>query len=89
MKFGEVDAAVRVKLRGIVRESGDRILHVVCECGTELGWTKVSRKPNEQIGQDLVSLIQKQLNIPKQLLVEIVGCSKGRTDYQIARGHGH
>ncbi|MEP7360731.1 MAG: hypothetical protein ABI744_04040 [Chloroflexota bacterium] len=87
MKFLELEGTVRRKLDAAARESGDRILSVHCACGVLLGKTKVSRKPNEQIGPGIAARIPQQLGITKQLWVDIYSCHKGRAEYIAAHGH--
>lgn len=89
MKFRELERVVVQKLRARVTEGADRKFRVVCDCGDYLGWTKVSRKPNEQIGAPIEAKIPGQLGINRPLWEEISGCRKGWLDYQAALGHAH
>ena len=89
MKFADIERTVTKKLHASPHEGGDRKLVIYCECGGYLGWTKVSRKPSEQVGPMIANAIPKQLGIEGVLWLEIAGCTKGWLDYQTARGHAH
>ena len=70
------------KLAPTSRESGDRIFEVRCDCGTKVGWTKLSRKaPGADLGNRLPSIMAHQLGISLELWRLLAGCQRGRPDY--------
>lgn len=89
MTTDEAVAGVR-KLDPVSRDTGDRQYRLVCECGTYLGWTKMSRKPgNAHLGPWLEGAMAQQLGIEKALWRDIAACSKGRREFLAAHGHLH
>lgn len=90
MKAGEIRRGLK-KLPARRPRGGDELFAVDCpHCNRQVGWTKVSRKPdNTQLGKRLEGLIPKQLNITPGLFSDIVGCTKGQAEYLAAVGHAH
>ena len=89
MKIGEVEGGLR-KLGARRRDTGDRVYTVRCDCGMWLGWTKLSRQPRSRdLGPSLARLIPQQLNVDAAMWADIAGCTKGRDEYLVARGHAH
>jgi hypothetical protein len=84
----ELEQRVR-KLTSTYRDTGDRIYTVECGCGILLGATKVGRHRghNKEVGHPVLRQIPRQLKIDGDLWRDIVGCTKSRPDYLIARGH--
>lgn len=64
---------------------------VLCPtCQVHLGATHVSHgKSSQDIGDALVSLMARQLNISRVLWLDIAGCTKGLPEYLAERGHSH
>jgi hypothetical protein len=90
VKAGEVRKGV-TKLTSLKPRGADQLYAVECPfCHVQVGWTKVSRKPdNTQLGKRLEGLIPKQLNASPALFADIVGCTKGQKEYLAAVGHAH
>jgi hypothetical protein len=79
-----------VKLKAKERTTGDRQYRLVCECGTYLGFTKMSRNVGSQtLGDNLESLMARQLGITSSLWRSIAGCQKGLREFLTAHGHWH
>jgi hypothetical protein len=73
-----------------VRESGDRVFIVRCECGAKIGWTKLSRKTaGYDLGTNLEGMMAHQLGIRTDLWRLIAGCQRERPDYLAAHRGDH
>lgn len=89
MTADDADAGVK-KLLPISRTTGDRQFRFVCDCGTVLGWTKMSRKlGTKNLGANLESLMARQMGITSKLWRDIAGCKKGLDEFLKAQGHWH
>ena len=88
LSWTELEDRIR-KLTTDYRDRGDRIYSVTCTCGTLLGTTKVGRHrgARKEVGQAVLKQIPRQLKIDGPLWREIVGCTKARREYVVARGH--
>lgn len=81
MKTGDALVGLEKLLPG-VRESGDRVFVIHCECGTKIGWTKLSRKvAGKDLGPNLEGMMAHQLGIRIDLWRLIAGCQRGQADY--------
>lgn len=88
LSWADLEKRVR-KLSTIYRDSGDRIYMIECECGDLLGTTKVGRHrgSKKDVGDPVLKQIPRQLKIDGPLWRDIVGCTKSRDEYIVARGH--
>lgn len=89
MKTGEARRGVG-KLVPSMRDTGDQIFTVKCDCGAKVGWTKLSKKPaGHDLGGILEGLMAHQLGISIALWRSIAGCTRGRDDYLEVRRARH
>jgi hypothetical protein len=78
------------KLEPSYRDTGDRQFRIVCECGTYIAQTKMSRKRGTvQLGDRLESAMASQLGVGTPLWRDIAGCTKGLREFLTAHGHWH
>ena len=88
MTGGEAERGV-LKLLPTVVNTHHRMYRVTCGCGTYLARTFLSHGSS---GKDIGTNANKmahQLRIPMTLFRDLAGCTAGRSEYLLARGHNH